>query len=167
MSDQTPPVPAPRTLLGWTVPSHVDMVENDEGTRLTCTQDRAYVLASRSIDGDSRALKFLFDHAHGQVVEHREDDPYAGWSERQRRALYEQKPPPVESAAEHQPAADSEDDKLAEIGRRVMDDWTREIAKLTAERDQLQARIKKALAACGGTDDERRIARILRGEEDR
>ncbi|WP_409463591.1 hypothetical protein [Amycolatopsis sp. GA6-003] len=80
------------------------------------------------------------------------------------------KPIPISElgqVVEHQPAADS----ALPIVERAREFCATQVLieerdKNAAERDQLQARIGKALAACGGTDDERRIARILRGEED-
>lgn len=61
---------APRQLLGWTVPDHVDIDVNDYRVRAHCRRCLETFLDGISEPfGSDHAGQFLFVHAHGQTVE--------------------------------------------------------------------------------------------------
>ncbi|MFF4600583.1 hypothetical protein [Amycolatopsis sp. NPDC001319] len=86
--------------------------------------------------------------AHGHVVEHQQDPckSCVAGGICKRPTASDCIAVTHESVVEHQPAQDGEDDALAAIGTRVMDDWAREIEKLTAERDEARAQRDEAMA---------------------
>jgi hypothetical protein len=67
--------PAPRTLLGWTVPSHIEVEQRDDGyVHAECQHSSCSAGLTTSVQNGEWIGQFLRSHAHGQVVEHREEE---------------------------------------------------------------------------------------------
>lgn len=99
---------APRRLLGWTMPDHMRFGFDGHRLSLRCTRYHFVdttiptMWTENPFDGNPTVGAFLRDHAHGSVVEHREDEPSDDQNAREHAEGLDR------LAVEHQPAQDSE-----------------------------------------------------------